>query len=302
MSRLPSPALRAGGKAGATPGEDPRRHPEPLRCVMRCHEDRQDPLQDVMKCHDRHAHGVYPAAVLGMKTAAPASLTRLRGGPFFPPATPRPAARPRFPLLASPRKRGQGISGRRSAGAPVSQSCMSFLHPVSFHFVPFSPPPGCPGGGTLIRAYPARASVPAGARIAAARFARLIARTRPRESESGRRTHVSRRLLGCFFRAGADAEDEAASGYRLFLILYSWKFSTVKLIWRNISNFFERNFLFDGAVLPAIVHPRSSVHRAPGDRCRGVNAAMPALHRSISERRLTPAITERGFPLCRVAR
>ena len=53
-------------------------------------------------------------------------------------------------------------------------------------FVPFFPPPGCLGSGTLIRAYPARAPAPAGARIAAARFARLIAPARARAKPKGR--------------------------------------------------------------------------------------------------------------------
>ena len=77
-------------------------------------------------------------------------------------------------------------------------------------FVPFLPPPATPGGGTLIRAYPARACAGGGARFAAARFVRLIARVR----EAERRAHVSRPFRGSFF-APARNRSEAASGWRL---------------------------------------------------------------------------------------
>ncbi len=48
------------------------------------------------------------------------------------------------------------------------------------------PAAGLPGGGTLIRAYPARAPAPAGARFAAARFVRLIAPARARARAKAR--------------------------------------------------------------------------------------------------------------------
>ena len=125
----------------------------------------------------------------------------------------------RFPDLA----RRRGGSGRRACAAAgrllrtlrSSPSCMSVLHPVSFHSLPFSPPP-CPCGGTLIRAYPARAPAPGGARFAAARFARLIARMRLR-ARAGRRAHLARCLNRGLFRAGANGETKRTRGCRFLL-------------------------------------------------------------------------------------
>ncbi len=236
MDRRPSLALRAGGKAGATPGEGPRRHPEPLRCVMRCHEDRQDPLRDVMKCHDRHAHGVYPAAVLGMKTAAPASLTRLRGGPVLSAGNVSPGCTAALP---SPRLSPQAGPGdfralRRGPGFTI-------LHVVpSSRFVPLRsvlpaarlPERRDPDSRVSCAGARARRRAYRGGAVRAPDCPHPPARERIRAQ--GTRLPSASRV---FFRAGADAEDEAASGYRLFLTLYSWKFSIVKLIWRNISNF-----------------------------------------------------------------
>ena len=66
------------------------------------------------------------------------------GGLFLPYAMFCLAARPRSPLPASARKRGERVPASRSARVPFSQSCMSFLHLVSFHLVPLLPPPGSP--------------------------------------------------------------------------------------------------------------------------------------------------------------
>ena len=74
---------------------------------------------------------------------------------------------------------------------------------IAFRSIPFRPSrrPAA-RSGTLIRAYPARAPVLVGARFAPARFARLIARMRPREPDAGRTSPVGR--IGGFFRAGAN--------------------------------------------------------------------------------------------------
>ena len=237
MGRRPSPALRAGGKAGATPGENPRRHPEPLRCVMRCHEDRQDLLRDVMECHDRHAHGVYPAAVLGMKTAAPASLTRLQGGPVLSAGNVSPGCTAALPSPCLSPQAGRGdfrAPFRRGPGFTI-------LHVVpSSRFVPLRsvlpaarlPRRRDPDSRVSCAGVRARRRAYRGGAVRAPDCPHPPARERIR-AQDARLPSASR----VFFRAGADAEDEAASGYRLFLTLYSWKFSIVKLIWRNISNF-----------------------------------------------------------------
>ena len=79
---------------------------------------------------------------------------------------------------------------------------MSFPHRVSFHSVPSrsSCRPAAQSGGTLIRAYPARAPAPGGACFAPARFVRLIARMRSRAS----RTHLACWPNRGLFRAGAN--------------------------------------------------------------------------------------------------
>ena len=76
---------------------------------------------------------------------------------------------------------------------------MAFLlsDPVLFH------PPA--GGGTLIRAQTAPAPAPLGARFAPARFARLIARARPR-TRAGRRAHLTCWPNRGLFRTGARRE------------------------------------------------------------------------------------------------
>ena len=73
------------------------------------------------------------------------------------------------------------------------RSCISFLRRVPFRSMPSAPPPAwapASGGTRFLRAYPACAPVPARARLAPARFARLIARARRRahlRSASGKR-------------------------------------------------------------------------------------------------------------------
>ena len=78
-----------------------------------------------------------------------------------------------------------------------------FSFPLPF---PFHPPAA---GGTLICAYPARAPAPLGARFAPARFARLIARARPR-ARTGHRAHPACWPNRGLFCAGANREGRAA--------------------------------------------------------------------------------------------
>ena len=84
------------------------------------------------------------------------------------------------------------------SSVPLQPACRPFTSFRSTSFHSFRRP-APRSGRTLIRAYPACAPVPARARFAAARIARLIARARPRASEPGRRTHLSRQLLTGFF-------------------------------------------------------------------------------------------------------
>ncbi len=194
--------------------------------VMFCHAGRRDPLRYVMECHDRHAAGAYPVAcsVIGpcLSSSVACSflpLSRLRGRPgggplgvtgvfrVSPAAAPNAGPRPtlsrgerafRPPLPLSPRKRAGAFPG------PV----FAFLHVVPpSRFVPLRsirPAAGLPGGGTLIRAYPARACAGAGGRIAPARLVRLIARAR-------RRAHLSCPFPSCFF-APAPTRNRKRSG------------------------------------------------------------------------------------------
>ena len=71
------------------------------------------------------------------------------------------AARPL--ALSRERERGHCGDGPIHPKLGLSASCMSFLHPVSFHSVPFFPSAPLAGGGTLIRAFPARARARVGA-------------------------------------------------------------------------------------------------------------------------------------------
>ena len=129
--------------------------------VMFCHAGRRDPMGYVMKCHVLHVHGACPLAGSCMKRSF----------------------RPRVPGIPSCFP-GSASSAWVLPFGPSSfrSSCLRL------------------GGGTLIRAYPARACAGAGARFAAARLARLIAPARPC-ARTRRRAHVSRwPNQGLFFR------------------------------------------------------------------------------------------------------
>ena len=93
------------------------------------------------------------------------------------------------------------LSGR-PVGLLLCASCMRFLLRVSFH--PRSRPPGR-GANPVSRVSRVRLRPGPGARFAAARFARLIARARVR-----RRAHLSRRFLGVLFSRRRETEREAA--------------------------------------------------------------------------------------------
>ena len=79
------------------------------------------------------------------------------------------------------------------------------------------------------------APAPAGARFAAARIARLIARARLR-ARGGRRAHLARRLNRGLF-APAPTRREAASGYRVLPPYLGPARSKIKLFPRNISDY-----------------------------------------------------------------
>ena len=166
-----------------------------------------DVSRNVIRCHDPHARGAYAMVPLGMRSVCP--FPSRRDGRF-------PGFARRFRWRASgpspdlSRERERSLSG----GCPVppkpcsSASRMPFVHPVSFHSVPSSPPPAPSCDGPFLRAYRLRVPAPARARFAAARFARLIAPVRP-HARARRRAHPSRRLHRDFL---APARTEAASG------------------------------------------------------------------------------------------
>ncbi len=94
-----------------------------------------------------------------------------------------------------------------------SASRMLFTHPVSFHSVAFFPPPGFPerrDPDSRVSCAPAPAR--AGARIAAARFARLIAR-------ASRRAHLSRAFLRGFFAPARTAKRSGPADAASLLLL-----------------------------------------------------------------------------------
>ena len=125
--------------------------------VMFRHGDRRDTVRCVMRCHDLHACGVYPAAGSGMRSVfSRIPLLRLRGRgwggrpSFGVTGVSRGFARHfrrRKRALSQPLPRaGEEICRNRPVPAKPSPSasCMSFHHPVSFHSIPFSPPPCLP--------------------------------------------------------------------------------------------------------------------------------------------------------------
>ena len=134
-----------------------------------------------MGCHVPHVHCTYPVALSGMGSVLESSPPASGRDGFERPARSRirqhPACRRSIPFHSAP---------FRSYRRPVARS-----------------------GGTLIRAYPARACAGAGARIAAARFARLIARARPRATPE-RKAHLSCQLHKGFFSRRRERRNEAA--------------------------------------------------------------------------------------------
>ena len=118
----------------------------------------------VMGCHVLHAPGAYPAVLSGMRAA---------------------------------------ISGRCCGySARVLRLCV-FGIGISFRacFVRHSPPPACRSGGTLIRAYPARAPAPVGAPR--------------REPDAGRNSPVGR--IGGFFAPARTAKRSSSADAASFL-------------------------------------------------------------------------------------
>ena len=153
-----------------------------------------------MGCHDLHASEVYWIAGSGMKKAAGCSFSLSRSCKALPYCT---AA---GPLPASPASgRGEFVYRPVSPRLSASVSRMSFLHPVSFLFLPFSPPPACLCGGTLFRAYPARAQ----ARVGAGAVHAPDCPGAPARASRTQDAPVPSASQG-FFRAGANAKGQAA--------------------------------------------------------------------------------------------
>ena len=123
------------------------------------------------------------------------------GPPHLPPAP--------FPSCRSAVSGPGRVLPSRTAARPILRSFhpsafrMSFLHPVSFHFVPFSPPPACPASGTLFRAYRGRGRAGVGA--GAVRAPDCACAREPKH-----RAHVSRPFLGGFFSRRREPEGETA--------------------------------------------------------------------------------------------
>ena len=188
---------------------------------MFCDEEPREAVRYVMRCHVLHAHHACPVAPSSigpsfLEFPSVACEGRSGVGAPFQPARPCPVARPLWPSPGLFRKRRRRI--RASCLPPRSRirqhPACRFLYPVSFHSVPSAPSPAGPCGGTLIRAYPARAPAPAGARFAPARFARLIARVRLRARAQAQGALCPLAESGAFF-APARNRSEAASGWRL---------------------------------------------------------------------------------------
>ena len=120
--------------------------------------------------------------------AGRAGASRGRGKLHEVPALPRIGVRGR--RCAPAGTTDGGLRARSSSGFPgfASSAWVPPFEPSSFHRSRSRFPRG---GGTLIRAYPARAPAPVGARFAPARFARLIARACP-GARAGRRAHLAR--------------------------------------------------------------------------------------------------------------
>ena len=142
---------------------------------------RAPPPGCVMECHDPHAGSSYPVAGSCIRSVLPRiPLLRLRGRAGVggrlsaqrgvSRASPAASAGAQAgPHPASPAS-GRGacpaaVPSRRSSVLP-HPACRSF---IPFRSTPFRPPRRrfVPCGGTLIRAYPARAPAPAGARVGA---------------------------------------------------------------------------------------------------------------------------------------
>ena len=98
-----------------------------------------------MRCHDPHAEGSYPAAASGMRSSL-ISPSFICEGAFFQPGKAFPCCATAGPSPRHSRKRERRLRSGRPVlpGLRLPASCMSFLHPVSFPSVPFSPPPGSP--------------------------------------------------------------------------------------------------------------------------------------------------------------
>ena len=140
----------------------------------------------------RAAHILQPVQAWAPPLFHPPSLAREgRGGRLsLRLSGPFRAARPLTLSRPLPQAGEESSSVLPTSSKPCpSASCMLFPHLVSFHSVPFSPPPAWQRRDPVSRVSCAGACAGGGARIAAARLARLIARARGRH-----RTHFACRL------------------------------------------------------------------------------------------------------------
>ena len=267
-----------------------------------------------MFCHGLHAQGSCSAARSGITphpSISPracgredllrhASLLRLRGRacpgprsggrggrPSLVPARPFPVARPRSPLPASPRKRGEGKLPRHRIRHPeaVSVPILHFRSSIPFRSIPFrSSRRRLACGGTLFRAYrvcaPASARARAGARILRRRAYRApdCART------SKRRAHVSRQFLRGIF---APARNRKRSGPGMPLASSCPILARIFRKQAYVGNYFKIlvNILLSPAAQPKRqgpgryrLHPRRILHsRISGTACIDDRNGIPVI-------------------------
>ena len=113
----------------------------------------------VMECHASSCFACFPVLFSGRRSSLPLPFrSSRRGGPGCHEMS-------CFVMVAAGNVMfchvPPGLRSRRR----LSVSRMLFLHRVPFRPVPFAPPPARPAGGTLFRAYRARARSPVSARL-----------------------------------------------------------------------------------------------------------------------------------------
>ncbi len=172
-------------------------------------------------------HGVPPPLPpsLARESLPRTTIRGPRREAVFRPVRALPGRTAANPLPASPASgRGDFMAADPSPETPSLRTLNVVPSSRFVPLVPFAPPPAGPRDGTLIRAYPARAPAPVGARFAPARFARLIARVRLR-ARAKRRAHFARWPNQGPFRAGANREARRRRECRLVSRPLIWLFT-----------------------------------------------------------------------------